>query len=250
MIEAFIHTRMFVFATKQSADRELDKLMVQARALVENVSAPPGSAAGTPLTAAQSTPPMLPSPASIVASSSANSTPTSRPSGTPTAASDTSASAAPVRPTPTPAPRSREQPFRLGRPPPLIANSVSVEISAAFTHTLKTLTQHVTWASHCTRQSQALLTLRILSDHFPNTFKRIVHSSLSYNQEYESDIEDEEGELFWPGAPSTGEGLGWVCLVGKAMIKEFGRDIGYLGYDGVVPKPETSTSSRPSTQRR
>jgi hypothetical protein len=89
-----------------------------------------------------------------------------------------------------------------------------------------------------------------LSDHFPNTFKRIVHSSLSYNQEYEPDIEDEEGELFWPGAPSTGEGLGWVCLVGKAMIKEFGRDIGYVGYDGVVPKPETSTSNRPSTQRR
>jgi hypothetical protein len=250
MIEAFIHTRMFVFATKQSADRELDKLMVQARALVENVSAAPGSAVGTPLTATQSTPPMLPSPASIVATSSANSTPTSRPSGTPTAASDTSASTAPVRPTPTPASRSREQPFRLGRPPPPIANSVSVEITAAFTHTLKTLTQHVTWASHCTRQSQTLLTLRTLSDHFPITFTRIVHSSLSHNQEYEPDIEDEEGELFWPGAPSTGEGLGWVCLVGKAMIKEFGRDIGYVGYDGVVPKPETSASSRPSTQRR
>jgi hypothetical protein len=44
--------------------------------------------------------------------------------------------------------------------------------------------------------------------------------------------------------------LGWVCLVGKAMIKEFGRDIGYVGYDGVVPKPETSASTRTSTQRR
>jgi hypothetical protein len=141
---------------------------------------------------------------SIVATSSANSTPTSPPSGTPTAASDTSASTAPVRRTPTPVSRSREQPFRLGRPPPLIANPVSVEITAAFTHTLKTLTQHVTWASHCTRQSQALSTLRILSDHFLNTFKHIVHSSLSYNQEYEPDIEDKEGELFWPGAPSTG----------------------------------------------
>jgi hypothetical protein len=250
MIEAFIHTRMFVFATKQSADREMDKLMAQARALVENVSAPPGSAAGTPLTGTQSTPPMLPSPASIVATSSANSTPTSRPSDTPSATGDSSASTAPVRPTPTPATRSREQPFRLGRPPPLIANSVSVEISAAFTHTLKNLTQDVMWASHCMRQSQALLTLRTLSDHFPITFTRIIHSSLSHNQEYEPDIEDEEGELFWPGAPSTGEGLGWVCLVGKAMIKEFGRDIGYLGYDGVVPKPESSSSTRPPTQRR
>ena len=250
MIEAFIHTRMFVFATKQSADREMDKLMAQARALVENVSAPPGSATGTPLTGTQSTPPMLPSPASIVATSSANSTPTSRPSDTPTAVGDTSASTAPVRPTPTPATRSREQPFRLGRPPPPIANSVSVEISAAFTHTLKNLTQDVMWASHCMRQCQALLTLRTLSDHFPITFTRIIHSSLSHNQEYEPDIEDEEGELFWPAAPSTGEGLGWVCLVGKAMIKEFGRDIGYMGYDGVVPKPESSSASRPPTQRR
>jgi hypothetical protein len=250
MIEAFIHTRMFVFATKQSADREMDKLMAQARALVENVSAPPGSASGTPLTVTQSTPPMLPSPASIVATSSANSTPTGRPSGTPTAASDTSVSTAPVRPTPTPAARPREQPFRLGYPPPPVASSCTVEISATFTHTLKTLTKDVMWASHCMRQSQTLLTLRTLSDHFPTTFTRIIHSSLSHNQEYEPDIEDEEGELFWPAAPSTGEGLGWVCLVGKAMIKEFGRDIGYTGYDGVVPKPESSSSTRAPFQRR
>ena len=100
------------------------------------------------------------------------------------------------------------------------------------------------------RQSQTLLTLRTLSDHFPTTFTRIIHSSLSHNQEYEPDIEDEEGELFWPAAPSTGEGLGWVCLVGKAMIKEFGRDIGYMGYDGVVPKPESSSSTRAPFQRR
>ncbi|KAI0266869.1 hypothetical protein BC834DRAFT_823223 [Gloeopeniophorella convolvens] len=252
MIEAFIHTRMFVFATKQNADREMDKLMAQARALVENVSAAPGSASGTPLTGAQSTPPMLPSPASIVATSSANSTPTGRPSATPNAAGDSSGSAAPpMRPTPTPANRPpREQSFRLGHPPPPVANSVTVEISAAFAHTLKSLTKDVTWASHCMRQSQALLTLRTLSDHFPITFTRIIHSSLSHNQEYEPDIEDEEGELFWPGAPSTGEGLGWVCLVGKAMIKEFGRDIGYVGYDGVVPKPEPSSSTRGPGQRR
>ena len=150
MIEAFIHTHMFVFTTKQSADRELDKLMVQARALVENVSAPHGSAAKMPLTATQSTPPMFLSLVSIVATSSANSTPTSHPSGTPTTASDTFTLTAPVQPTPTPTSQSREQPFRLGRPPPLITNSISVEISAAFTHTLKTLTQHVTWVIEIT----------------------------------------------------------------------------------------------------
>ena len=63
------------------------------------------------------------------------------------------------------------------------------------------------------RQSQALFSLWTLPSQFPITFTRIIRSSLSHNREYEPDIEDEEGELFWPGAPSTGKGLGWACLV-------------------------------------
>jgi len=88
--------------------------------------------------------------------------------------------------------------------------------------------------------------------YFPITFARIIHSSLKYSEEAEPDIEDEEGELFWPTSAETGQGLGWVCLVGKAMIKEFGKDFGYLGYEGVVPKPEPSGASAPIrlTQKR
>lgn len=65
-------------------------------------------------------------------------------------------------------------------------------------------------------------------------------SSLAAHEEHEPDIEDEEGELLWPTQSVTGEGLGWVCLMGKAMVKELGRDIGYVGLDGVVRKPEVA----------
>ena len=50
-------------------------------------------------------------------------------------------------------------------------------------------------------------------------------------------LEDEEGELFWPGQLITGGGMGWVCLMGKAMLKEFGRELGYQGLEGIIPKP-------------
>ena len=79
----------------------------------------------------------------------------------------------------------------------------------------------------------------------------MVHSSLLPNEEYEPDIEDEEGELFWPSGCVTGEGLGWVCLMGKAMIQEFGKDYGYRGLEGVVPKPkpEGTGPGTPSEQQ-
>jgi len=86
--------------------------------------------------------------------------------------------------------------------------------------------------------SQKTMTLPVMALHFPGTFARMVHSSLLPHEEHEPDIEDEEGELFWPGGCVTGEGLGWVCLMGKAMISEFGKGYGYRGLDGVVPKPK------------
>lgn len=85
--------------------------------------------------------------------------------------------------------------------------------------------------------SQKTLNLPIMSRHFPRTFARMMYSSLSANDEIEPDIEDEEGELFWPTQLVTGEGIGWVCTMGKAMIKEFAKNYGYVGMEGVIPKP-------------
>lgn len=65
----------------------------------------------------------------------------------------------------------------------------------------------------------------------------MMYSSLGADEEYQPDIEDDEGELFWPGQCEPGQGLGWVCLMGKAMIHELGKEIGYMGLKGIIPKP-------------
>jgi len=64
-------------------------------------------------------------------------------------------------------------------------------------------------------------------------------STLTPQDEHEPDMEDDEGELLWPGQCVTGEGIGWVCLMGRAMVKEFGKEFGYRGIDGIIPKPDT-----------
>jgi hypothetical protein len=76
------------------------------------------------------------------------------------------------------------------------------------------------------------------------TWARIFGSSLLPEEEYEPDFEDEEGELYWPGQCKMGEGLGWLCLMGKAMIQEFGKGIGYKGVEGVIKKEEEVMRSR------
>lgn len=85
-------------------------------------------------------------------------------------------------------------------------------------------------------RSQATLNLPLLFKHFPRTFARVINTSLSPSDEHEPDIQDDECELYWPGQLITGEGLGWVCLLGMSMVKEFGRDYGYEGISGVVPR--------------
>lgn len=94
------------------------------------------------------------------------------------------------------------------------------------------------------KRAQELLSLRVLAEHYPRTFARMVHSSLGRADETEPDFEDEDGELFWPGSPVTGDGIGWVCLMGKAMIMEFGKDYDYKGVDGAIPKPSSTTGPR------
>lgn len=115
---------------------------------------------------------------------------------------------------------------------------VTVPVSPHLVQELKNHTSSVLTASGCMNSAQTMLNLPVMARLFPTTFARMMYTSLSANEEHEPDFEDQEGELFWPGQCITGEGLGWVCLMGKAMINEFGKAYGYKGLDGVVPKPK------------
>nr|VWO97063.1 Aspartyl proteinase [Ganoderma boninense] len=82
--------------------------------------------------------------------------------------------------------------------------------------------------------SQQTLSLPVLCKHFPRTFARVINTTLSPTDEHEPDFQDDECELYWPGQVITGDGLGWVCLMGMSMIRELGREYGYQGVDGVI----------------
>ncbi|KAF9263284.1 hypothetical protein L218DRAFT_340120 [Marasmius fiardii PR-910] len=253
MIEAFIHTRKVVYSSRTYLDPEIDKVVETARnSVVAAISEPERSSTNGSNSSLlgdkpQSTPPMLPSPASIAPTNSANSTPTNR-DGTSTSSSTRSTSISPSSALPThpvgPAIPTRLLPsaYQHGAPvPPHVtsaANKVSVGVTPQLIGAIKDQTAGINAAASSMNHAQQSLTLPILARFFPRTFARMVHSTLSPTDEHEPDIEDEEGELFWPGQCINGEGLGWVCLMGQAMIREFGKAYGYKGLKGVVPKPE------------
>ncbi|KAG7098697.1 hypothetical protein E1B28_000610 [Marasmius oreades] len=255
MIEAFIHTRKVVYSSRTYLDPEIDKVVEAARNSVVNAISEAERSSSTGSNSAllgdkpQSTPPMLPSPASIGPTNSANSTPTNR-EGTSTSCSTRSTSISPSS-VPPALPVGPAIPIRLlpsayqhGAPVPphvtSVANKVSVSVTPQLIGAIKDQTAGINAAASSMNHAQQSLTLPILARFFPRTFARMVHSTLSPTDEHEPDIEDEEGELFWPGQCINGEGLGWVCLMGQAMIREFGKAYGYKGLKGVVPKPEQS----------
>jgi hypothetical protein len=125
----------------------------------------------------------------------------------------------------------------------IAASKVTVPVSLHFINAVQSESQSIEAAQFCLERSQQTLTLPKMAQHFPTTFARMVHSNLAADEEYQPDMEDEEGELFWPGQCVTGEGLGWVCLMGKAMINELGKDIGYIGLSGIIPKPKADAQS-------
>ena len=113
---------------------------------------------------------------------------------------------------------------------------------------LKDLTSGISAMAWC-MSPQNMLTLPVMRRCFPKTWTRMIYTTLLPSEEHEPDFEDEEGELYWPGQCVNGEGIGWVCLMGKAMINEFGKAYGYKGLDGVVfkPKPEEHGQGAPPT---
>lgn len=173
--------------------------------------------------ASNATPKMLPSPASSSSAGSANSTPLSH--GTPNHNSSNLA------------PKPSEPKA------PLPVDVAVTPVGLRFLSHGKAQNQALGGASAAMEAAQKYLTLPVLARYFPRTLARMLHTSLSVQEEYEPDFQDEEGELFWPGQLVTGEGLGWVALMGMAMVREFGKEFGYQGIDGVVPRPPGAPSA-------
>ncbi|KAJ3574523.1 hypothetical protein NP233_g1695 [Leucocoprinus birnbaumii] len=266
MIESFIDGRKMSYTVRQELDRGMDRITEQAKAKIEAAIQEVDQIAANPSLAnkSQGTPPMLPSPASIAPTNSANSTPTNRDGSTPNTAPrppvpsqnpppQQSRQPGPPRPNPAFFPllprRVRESPA----PPPAsyldAAAKVTEPIDASMIYTLKDLTATFRSTATSMAEAQKTLNLATLARHFPTTFTRMVNSTLGPTEEHEPDFDDEEGELFWPGQLVTGEGLGWVCLMGKAMILEFGKAYGYKGLQGAVPKPSDAPKPSHHSQR-
>ena len=258
MIEMYIHVRKAVYGAGQiqgdisdvyaTARKSVESAMPHSDTLAGSVGVTPNGSIGS-----QPTPPMLPSPASIAPANSANSTPTGRASEVPVNGSSGVSAPLPAHHGPPPhaaaPPRPAKLPHSSKEQPPPIANKINVPISAMLTHQVTQVVGEVVAASHCTEKSAPALTLAVMAKHFPKTFARIIHSSLNHTEESEPDMEDDEGELFWPGSAQLGEGIGWLCTMAKAMVKEFGRDYGYMGYGGAVRKPEGLAAPPPPSRR-
>ncbi|TDL14109.1 hypothetical protein BD410DRAFT_284978, partial [Rickenella mellea] len=127
-------------------------------------------------------------------------------------------------------------------PASVLATSVTARLEASVPQTLiweiKDVIETQNAASYTMDVAQQYLSIPIIREHFPRLFGRMMYSGLTAQDEYEPDMEDDEGELFWPGQCVAGGGLGWVCLMGRGMVKEFGKDVGYEGSAGIIRKPD------------
>lgn len=231
MIEAFIHGRKFAYSAK-AIDKENDNLFQKLKA--DYIRDLEKEAAMGERESSKPSPGMLPSPESIAGTSSANSTPSSnRPDSAPSNSVGSSRAAA----------AAALLQNRADLVPPA---HYTIPVNTVYVAARKTQSGGLLAARYAMENSQRFLTLPVIAKHFPRTFSRVVYSTYSATDEHEPDIEDEEGELFWPGQLATGEGLGWVCTMGKAMIKEFGKNYHYQGLDGVIPKPAQVETPTPT----
>lgn len=244
MIEAYINYRKFVYACLDRRGKDgqgKEGLESISTRLYREIERQQQAAVDALAQAAVSqkhgsgsvnTPTMLPSPASA---SSVNSTPTmaNRSPVNPSSPNQSQPSSS-VPPQLNPNTPQSSSAHPSSQIPTVFPLMLQPETIAAFRN--QNLAIHAAkWCSHLASQH---LNIPILMRHFPTTWARIAGSSLSADEEHEPDIEDDEGELYWPGQSQIGEGLGWVSLMGKAMVKEFGKGIGYLGINGVIRKED------------
>jgi hypothetical protein len=221
MLEAFVCGHWMKSLVQHRVRHDISSAMADMkRAIGEHYQA-----ARTP----ERAPPQLPSPAT----NSAHSTPNGP--GTPPAGAN--AAAAPKYEFAKYIPKLFfEKPS--GPPPPIAADEVRVKFAPNNVHNLfeqQEVAQRLITASE---RASRLLALPALARHFPRTFARVIQSSLAPEHEPDVDIDDADGELCWPGQAAAGDGLGWVCLIGKAMVAEFGAEYGYQGLAGVIVKPD------------
>lgn len=261
MIDGFIHARKFNYAARPSSSTSFGndtyKLWRSTRESMRVAAKEESLKASSALLSIGSshlTPQGLPSPANSAPTNSTQSTP-SNPGDRTNDSNNTIASVSARLPIQARSPNAplRALPFPVefqdkefprapdgGKPTDemlMAASKVTMPVDCRFINTAQSQNTDINNARKCMEQSQKTLTLNLMMHKFPVTFARMIHSNLAADQEWHPDMEDEEGELFWPSQSLTGEGLGWVCLMGKAMINEMGKEYGYRGLAGIVPKP-------------
>lgn len=161
---------------------------------------------------------MLPSPESL-AGSSASSTPVSRPAESPAQK---------------PKPAEAEPTIQLQQ---RNDKELYTSVSPYYIYSRSNLGKAYYHAISDIMKAEKYLNLPTVAKHFPRTFTRMINSSLGYQDTHEPDMEDDDGELMWPNQTLNGEGLAWVCTMGRALVKEYGKKFGYVGYEGIVPIP-------------
>jgi hypothetical protein len=233
MIEGFILARCAA-ATSVKVDADVRAMKSSlAQSLKEVIEQ-----AATSSTEHPATPRMLPSPASINAGSAA-----STPSGVHGDSSPPAAAVAPAKFFP-------KRYWQNKDAPPAAADSIMVKVGAGQVANIEDIIIRNKQITHALASAQMDLDLAVLARNFPRTFARIVYSTLKFHEESEPDLDDEDGELFWPGQCVNGEGLGWVCLLGRAMIQEYGATVSYRGFEGTIPRPDDpSRLANPTTTR-
>lgn len=258
MIEAFITGRKLIHSLRKHLDNNVssvhESLRIKIAAAAAQAEENPLMGVNASLLSAKQ-PAMPLSPESIAAANSTNSTPATRGGGTPNIINgnarqpSTQPALRPTRhdsgnsPVPFALLPTHLQNSTLPIPPEIMEAmaTCSESVDPKMVQDLKDVAGGYVASAYCMSASQSTLNLPVLCRLYPSTFARMMFSSLLPTEEHEPDIEDEEGELFWPGQLVNGQGLGWVCLMGKAMIKEFGKAYGYTGLDGVISKPKSDT---------
>lgn len=223
MVDAYIHSRKLKYQAAvidKENDAKINRIQIQHRAELAQTEA--RNTASGQVSASSATPNMLPSPAS----SSSNSTPLGG-HGTPGHHSASASSAQPD----TGHSSSAGDRF-IGPLPP----HIHIPVNTQFVLDRKSQSSGLLLSSHYMQTAQHTLNLSVMARNFPRTLSRMMFSTLGPADEHEPDFQDDDCELFWPPQAITGEGLGWVCLMGMAMVKEFGKEYGYQGVDGVVLK--------------